>query len=470
MEEYPYEDNEQEEYSQRARIYREEGEEKSPYEKKVYRRKRRRKQSVPLSGIVARAAIFGLVAAIVFLGVIRVSYRWLPGLYPASLPDVRQTNLLDAPENTDTAGEISSGEEPDDELTQIVLQKGTVAGVAKTAMPSVVAITSVSIQEIQSFFGIYHDYASTGSGSGILVGENDRELLIATNYHVVEGAATLNVFFYGDEVIKQSGGYVEGGQIDLTGAVTANIKGTDEDHDLAVISVEKALVPERTMEQIRIARLGNSEDLVVGEQVVAIGNALGYGQTVTSGWISALNRSISRSDGTIANLIQTDAAINPGNSGGALLNMRGEVIGINSAKYASSQVEGTGFAIPISTASPILENLMTKKTRNETVPEDKAAYLGVQLQDLSQEAVFLYNLPTGAFVSQVTEGGPADLAGILPRDIILRLDGVKVSGKDDLIDMLSYYESGETVKVALFRYQNGRYGEQTVEVTFGNRE
>ena len=359
-----------------------------------------------------------------------------------------------AAKEAESAGETNASQET-------AYRAGSVAGVAKAATPSVVAITSISIQEIRSFFGIYHDYASQGSGSGIIVGENEEELLIATNDHVISGASTLNVFFYGNEV--------SGEEENLDGAVSATVKGRDEADDLAVISVKKRDLPEETMESIRIARLGNSDELVVGEQVVAIGNALGYGQTVTSGWISALERSVSMSDGRYSNLIQTDAAINPGNSGGALLNMRGEVIGINSAKYSSSSVEGTGFAIPISKAQPILEKLMVRKTREKIADVSRSAFLGIQVADISEEAIWMYDIPQGAFVTAVTEGEAAQEAGIMSNDIILRLDGEKVSGKDDLISKLQYYEAGETIEIILARIIEGKYQEQSVEVTLGVR-
>ena len=223
------------------------------------------------------------------------------------------------------------------------------------------------------------------------------------------------------------------------------------------------------MNEIKIAQMGSSDDLVVGEQVVAIGNALGYGQSVTSGWISALNRNISTEDGEASGLIQTDAAINPGNSGGALLNMNGEVIGINAAKYADSQVEGMGYAIPISKAEPILEELMNRETRDKVEDSSKVGYMGVKAADLTTEAIQMYNMPAGAFITEVTEGGAADNAGIKKGDIIVKLDGQKVSGKDDLVDKLQYYEAGETIEVVISRANSGEYKEQTVEVTLGSK-
>ena len=352
-------------------------------------------------------------------------------------------------------------------------EKGPVAGVAQAAMPSVVAITSVSMQEIRSFFGYGMEYPSTGSGSGIIVGENDDELLIATNNHVVEGATTLSVCFIGSDVVsaeQETENYINGnGDLNIDGAVSAKIKGTDEDTDLAVIAVEKSDIPEETMSQIKIAQLGNSDDLAVGEQVVAIGNALGYGQTVTSGWISALDRTVQSDSNTYEELIQTDAAINPGNSGGALLNMQGELIGINCAKIASSSIEGTGYAIPISKAQPILEELMNRKTRDKVSDESQIGYLGVKFADLSREAIQMYNMPSGAFVMDVYPGEAADNAGIQKSDIIIKLDGQKVSSKADINDKLQYYSAGEEIEIEVARLNNGEYEESTVTVTLSAR-
>ena len=335
-----------------------------------------------------------------------------------------------------------------------------VSEIVSEALPSIVSITTKSVQEVQNYFGMYGMYGYApqqqeqeveGSGSGIIVGKNDDELLIATNYHVVEGADTLSVAF------------VDGN------AVEATVKGFDEEKDLAVVSVALSDISDDTMDQIQVATMGSSDDLKVGEQVVAIGNALGYGQSVTSGWVSALNRTISTEDGDTSGLIQTDAAINPGNSGGALLNMKGEVIGINAAKYADSQVEGMGYAIPISKAEPILEELMNRETRDKIEDTSKVGYMGIKAADLTTEAIQMYNMPAGAFLIEVTPGGAADKAGIKKGDIVVKLDGQKVSGKNDLVDKLQYYESGETVEVVIARANNGEYKEETVEVTLGSK-
>ena len=370
-----------------------------------------------------------------------------------------------------TATENSTSDSGNDTNAELVAnEKGPVAGVAQAAMPSVVAITSVSMQEIRSFFGYGMEYPSTGSGSGIIVGENDDELLIATNNHVVEGATTLSVCFIGSDVAnaeQETENYAYGnGDLNIEGAVSAKIKGTDEDTDLAV---EKSDIPEDTMSQIKIAQLGNSDDLAVGEQVVAIGNALGYGQTVTSGWVSALERTVQSDSNTYEDLIQTDAAINPGNSGGALLNMQGELIGINCAKIASSSVEGTGYAIPISKAQPILEELMNRKTRDKVSDESQIGYLGIKFADLSREAIQMYNMPSGAFVMYVAPGEAADNAGIQKNDIVTKLDGQKVSSKADINEKLQYYSAGEEIEIQVARLKDGEYEESTVTVTLSAR-
>lgn len=333
-----------------------------------------------------------------------------------------------------------------------------VSDVAEEAMPSVVAITTKSVQEVQNYYSMFgSQYAPSqeqeveGSGSGIIIGKTKSELLIATNYHVVDGADTLSVAF------------ADGS------AYEATVKGFDENEDLAVVSVDTKDVSDDTMDAISVAKIGSSDDLKIGEQIVAIGNALGYGQSVTSGWVSALNRDISTEDSEASGLIQTDAAINPGNSGGALLNMKGEVIGINAAKYADSQVEGMGYAIPISKAEPILEELMNRETRDKVEDSSKVGYMGIKAADLTTEAIQMYNMPAGAFLTEVTEGGAADKAGIKKGDIIVKLDGQKVSGKDDLVSKLQYYESGETIEVVIARADSGEYKEQTVEVTLGSK-
>lgn len=412
---------------------------------------------------IALAVIFGLVAAVVFQAANFAADRFLnTGKSSVQIKTTDSVDLQETALDDSTADKVLSDSE-----------NGTVAAVAQASMPSVVAITTVSVQEIPSFFGYSsHQYKSASTGSGIIVGDNDDELLIATNNHVVDGATTLSVCFIGDDVANAETEIVnagDNGDLNVEDAVSAKIKGTDADNDLAVVAVKKSDIPEDTLNQIKIAQIGSSDELAVGQQVVAIGNALGYGQSVTSGWISALNRTISTDDGTNSTgLIQTDAAINPGNSGGALLNMKGELIGINSAKYADSAVEGMGYAIPISKAKPILEELMNRETR-EKVDSSKKGYLGVSLANLTTEAIEMYNMPTGAFVRSVEDDSPAQEAGICKGDIIVKFDGQKVSDGDDLLDKLQYYKSGEKIEAVIARATNGEYEENTIELTLGTR-
>lgn len=412
---------------------------------------------------IALAVIFGLVAAVVFQAANFAADRFLnTGKSSVQIKTTDSVDLQETALDDSTADKVLSDSE-----------NGTVAAVAQASMPSVVAITTVSVQEIPSFFGYSsRQYKSASTGSGIIVGDNDDELLIATNNHVVDGATTLSVCFIGDDVANAETETVnagDNGDLNVEDAVSAKIKGTDADNDLAVVAVKKSDIPEDTLNQIKIAQIGSSDELAVGQQVVAIGNALGYGQSVTSGWISALNRTISTDDGTNSTgLIQTDAAINPGNSGGALLNMKGELIGINSAKYADSAVEGMGYAIPISKAKPILEELMNRETR-EKVDSSKKGYLGVSLANLTTEAIEMYNMPTGAFVRSVEDDSPAQEAGICKGDIIVKFDGQKVSDGDDLLDKLQYYKSGEKIEAVIARATNGEYEENTIELTLGTR-
>ena len=436
-------------------------------DKKPTRKKQRSRNKLGIT--IGLAVVFGLVAGIVFQGVNLTTERFL----------VTDTEQKDQVETAQLTKETTADSK--DTQNSVVSSEvtGSVASVAKTAMPTVVAITSVSIQEIPYYFGFgfssrsTQQYSSEGSGSGIIVGENDDELLIATNNHVVSGATTLNVCFMGSDVVSAEQETAEtaaddSADINVEDAVSAKIKGTDESNDLAVIAVAKADIPQDTLSEIKIAQLDTSDDLEVGEQVVAIGNALGYGQSVTSGWISALNRTISTDDMTGSGLIQTDAAINPGNSGGALLNMKGEVIGINSAKFASNAVEGMGYAIPISKAQPILEDLMSRETRDK-VDSSEASYLGINPLDLSAEVTAMFDMPEGVFVSSVNTGEAADNAGIRKGDIITGFDGQTVTGRDDLNDKMKYYAAGETVDITIARAQNGQYVEQTVQVTLGSR-
>lgn len=340
-----------------------------------------------------------------------------------------------------------------------------VSEIASEALPSIVSITTKSVQEVQNYFGMYGMYGYApqqqeqeveGSGSGIIVGKNDDELLIATNYHVVEGADTLSVAF------------TDGN------AVEASVKGFDEERDLAVVSVSLDDVKDDTMDAISIAKIGSSDDLKVGEQVIAIGNALGYGQSVTTGIVSAKNRRMDSDNNTVTdgsddssdgvNLIQTDAAINPGNSGGALLNMEGEVVGINSAKLASTEVEGMGYAIAISDVTDILQNLMNETSRDK-LDDSEHGVLGIEGSSVSSEAVQMYGIPAGVFVKKVTEGGVADKAGLKANSVITEFNGKTVSSTDQLIEYLSYYEPDEEVELTVQVPHGTSYKEETVKVT-----
>lgn len=329
-----------------------------------------------------------------------------------------------------------------------------VSDVASAVMPAVVSITNRSVEEVQNLFSIYGygaptiERESTSAGSGIIIGQNDDELLICTNNHVVAGATEISVGFVDNEVYQ------------------AVIKGTDASNDLAVVAVSLSDISDDTMDSIKIAEIGNSDDLLVGEQVVAIGNALGYGQSVTTGIVSAMNRSIDI-DGYQANLIQTDAAINPGNSGGALLDMKGRVIGINSAKAAANGVEGMGYAIPITTAEPILEDLMNKKTRTETVDEKDSAYIGIAGQGVSDEMSELYGIPEGIFLTEVQEDSPAEKAGLRKGDVIVKFDGSSVETMSQLQEALAYYAAGEEVPVTVSRQSENGYEEEKLTLTLG---
>lgn len=340
-----------------------------------------------------------------------------------------------------------------------------VSEIVSEALPSIVSITTKSVQEVQNYFGMYGMYGYApqqqeqeveGSGSGIIVGKNDDELLIATNYHVVEGADTLSVAF------------TDGN------AVEASVKGFDEERDLAVVSVSLDDVEDDTMDAFSIANIGSSDDLKVGEQVVAIGNALGYGQSVTTGIVSAKNRRMDSDNNTVTdgsddssdgvNLIQTDAAINPGNSGGALLNMEGEVVGINSAKLASTEVEGMGYAIAISDVTDILQNLMNETSRDK-LDDSEHGVLGIKGSSVSSEAVQMYGIPAGVFVKKVTEGGAADKAGLKANSVITEFNGKTVSSINQLIEYLSYYEPDEEVELTVQVPHGTSYKEETVKVT-----
>ena len=359
----------------------------------------------------------------------------------------------------------SDKESDDSDSKEESTAKGSldVSDIVEETMPSIVSITTKSVEEVQSYYGMFGQYGAyspeqrevQGSGSGIIIGKNDTELLIATNYHVVDGAETLSVGF-----------------CDST-ACEAKVKGYDSEKDLAVVAVSLDDIDSDTMDAISIATIGNSDNLKVGEQVVAIGNALGYGQSVTTGIVSAKNRQLNSDDtvgdydsdsNSATNLIQTDAAINPGNSGGALLNMNGEVVGINSAKLASTAVEGIGYAIAISDVTDTLESLMNEETRDKV---DNHGVLGITVQSVDSAVIEAYGVPEGVLVRDVTEGGAADEAGIEAKSIITKFAGKVVTTKEQLVDFLSYYEPGEDVELTIEVPDGKGYKEETVTVTLG---
>ena len=353
-------------------------------------------------------------------------------------------------EETETAKadkeKSESGVHVTDSISTVVAD---VSEVVKEVMPAIVSINN-HYTEKMSYFGQTMTSEADASGSGIIVGQNDTELLIVSNYHVVADSDELTVQF------------VEGSE------AKASIKGTDPDMDLAVIAVPIGDVSGTTLKEIAVATLGDSDSLTVGEPAIAIGNSLGYGQSVTTGVISALNRSIELSDGTDGTFIQTDAAINPGNSGGALLNIRGEVIGINSNKIGGSAVEGMGYAIPISAASPIIAELMLKETKNK-VAEEERGYLGISGISVTQEVSEAYGMPEGVYISQVYENTAASTAGLRKGDIIVEFDGDKISSMDILQKALEFYAKGDIVDVTVMTPGIGGYESRTVQLTLGNK-
>ncbi len=321
--------------------------------------------------------------------------------------------------------------------------------VVEEMMPAMVSIANEYVEYIP-YYGNIYEQTGSASGSGIIVGENDDELLIATNYHVIEDAKKLTVHFVDDEEVE------------------AVVKGTDADMDLAVIAVSKDKMKDSTKEEIHVAKLGDSDALKLGEPVVAIGNALGYGQSVTGGYVSALNREVELSDGSTGIFIQTDAAINPGNSGGALINMQGQVIGINSNKIGGTSIEGIGYAIPISAAQPILQDLMSYETRTKN-EDGESGYLGLYPKTVDSETSEVFGMPQGVYVSEVEEGTPAYIAGIRKGDIIVKMDAVKIKTAEELRDRLTYYSPYETVEITISRNEDGEYKEKVIKVMLGKR-
>lgn len=394
--------------------------------------------------------LLGGSAAGAFYGVYR-----LTGLDEAvqTIADAKET----ASESAKTVTTTAKGRETEPVKEAIVTTKeGTqsVSQVVEAVMPSVVAITNAMTVKGQTWWGQTIERTGEAAGSGIIVGENDDELLIVTNQHVISDATTLSVQFVDGNVAE------------------ANLKGQDEDADIAVIAVAKNSLSGNTADEIKVATLGDSDELQVGEQVVAIGNAMGYGQSTTTGIISALGREAELSNGT-HELIQTDAAINPGNSGGALLNMKGELIGINEAKAGQvlsngTIVEGMGYAIPISTVQPIIDDLMNKETKTKA-SENNQSYLGIGGVDVTSDVSNTYDIPEGIYVAQVESGSAADKAGIVRGDVIIKFDGQSVSSMEDLKNLMQYYEAGTTVELTIKKQSEGGYSEEEVSVTLGKR-
>ena len=406
--------------------------------------KRREKKSggfgIKLARCAALALVFGLVSGVVIEGV-HFASRGIFG------DDDVQTD--------DSSGNVLTQIDSDDRLEATATSSTYVAvdvsDIVEEVMPAMVAVTNVSEREYMSFWGV-QSYETPSLGTGIIVGEDKENLYIVTNNHVVSGAKSLTVTFDDDAT------------------VSAEVRGTDPYTDLAVIMIDLDSIEESTMESIKIATLGDSDILRVGQASIAIGNALGYGQSVTTGCISALNREVTVADSEsstnyTAELIQTDAAINPGNSGGALLNATGEVIGINSVKYADTDVEGIGYAIPISTAMPIIEELIA----TGKVDRSNSAYLGIVGVDVTKDVAETYGMPTGVFIAQVAEGSAAEQAGIRHRDIITTFDGYNVTSMEELSKRLQNYKAGETVEVIVQRASLDGYEELTLEVTLGSK-
>lgn len=387
------------------------------------------------SKFAAMALAFGVLASTAFQGSNYLYNKANGGTVTAT--DKAELNIASAvsSSSTDAAGTDTDS-------------SASVSAIAEAAMPSLVAITNKSVQEMQSMFGQTQAYESESSGSGIIIGKTDTELLMVTNNHVVSGAQDLSVGFVDESVAE------------------AAVKGTDADHDIAVIAVKLSDLSEDTLSAIKVIEIGSSSNLEVGEQVVAIGNALGYGQSVTTGIVSALNREVTI-DNTANTLIQTDAAINPGNSGGALLNMSGQLVGINSAKYSDTSVEGMGYAIPVDDVVDIIENLMNRQVRTEKAAEGERGFLGISGQNVTSEVSQAYDMPKGIYITSVETGSAAERAGLQKGDIITKFDGTSVSALADLKEQLAYYKTGEQVEITYSTRENGQYAEKTATVTLG---
>ncbi len=396
---------------------------------------KRRKKLPKVVAIAGSAILFGVVASMTFFATSRIADKLFG--------DSGGQNVIEEQEGIPDSSNIKLKQS-----SSIV--SSDVSEIVQKNMPSMVSITNMSVQEVQSFFGGIQQRESTSGGTGIIVGKNDTELLIVTNNHVIEGAQTLTVSFVDDKSVEGS------------------LKGTDPSKDLAVVAVPLDSIEDSTMEAIQTITIGDSTSLQVGEPVIAIGNALGYGQSVTKGIVSALNRDLEM-EGFDSKLIQTDAAINPGNSGGALLNANGELIGINTVKVNANAVEGMGYAIPISDANEVIQALMNRTTRTK-VPEGEQGYLGIQGVDVTSDSSQMYNMPTGVYIAEVIKKGGADKAGISKGSIITKFDGITIDSMATLQEQLKYFRVGEEVEVVIqVPSSNGEYEEETVTVTLRQR-
>lgn len=394
---------------------------------------------------ISLGLFFGLFAGIGFYGVTQAT-----GMLQ------KDDAKVEASATANSVADVNSTAEKDSQsgikLTSsgVTVVESDVSDVVDAVMPAMVSIVN-KYTETSQIWGQTYSEEKQGSGSGIIVAENDSELLIVSNNHVVESADQLTVTF------------IDGSEAE------AHIKGLDADMDLAVIAVALNDINDETKNNIAVATLGDSDSLKMGMPVIAIGNALGYGQSVTTGIVSALDREITFSDGSTGKFIQTDAAINPGNSGGALLNINGEVIGINSSKIGGSVVEGMGYAIPITSASPIIADLMERQTRTDKVAAENMGYMGISLQEVNSQISQMYNMPQGIYVVSVEEGSAAQTAGIMNGDIITKFDGSKITSYADLQNVLQYYAAGDSAKITLMRPENGQYVQYDLDITLGSR-
>ena len=420
----------------RENFYKKEKKQKTP------RTKKQHGFGMTVAKCASLALVFGLVSSTVFYGT-GFAFRKTMGVDKVTQEATAETT---GKSSDKTGGSLSATN------VSTATTVTDVSDIAENVMPSIVSITNMGQEAQRDFFGRTYTQDTSSAGSGIIMGQTDDEIYIATNNHVISNSTQLMVNFIDDQQVQ------------------AEVKGTDASTDLAVLSVKTKDIPSDTMEKIKVATVGNSEGVKVGQSVVAIGNALGYGKAVTTGVISAVDREVTVQDemtgAAITNdLLQTDAAINPGNSGGALLNMNGEVIGINSVKYADTQVEGMGYAIPISVAEPIINNMISR----ELVDESKSAYLGVSGQDMSSELAESFGMPEGIYITMVTENSAAEQAGIHKGDVITKFDGRKLSSMNSLADAMQYYEAGSQVEVTLQRNENGEWREETLTVTLGKK-